>query len=191
MFDVDNDKCKKALDKYIKQTSCDTAVADAYKKFYESPPNDRDDTAWQILDRFVYTQCEFCCDAIPCGVEDMKYWTVWKDPTLELIDVTRYNAPLHFFYDNCLMYPNWSMKRSKFDIEFDSTVDVDEEVDLCDIATKWKRANDQERTALEKTLNPAMDKLSQEFGCGWRKAWEGCAYMEDHLGRLTVGDENC
>lgn len=191
MFDIDNKKCKKALKKYIKRTPCDDAVASAYKTFYNSPSNSRDDTAWQILDRFVYTQCEFCCDAIPCGVESKKYWKVWSDPDLKLIDITRYNAPVHFFYDNCGMYPNWSMKRSEFDLDFDPSTGKDENVDLCKLVTKWKRADESTRKDLEKTLNPALDKVSQNFGCGWRKAWDGCAYMEDHLGRLTVGDENC
>lgn len=119
MFDIDNKKCKYALKKYTNRTPCDTEVALAYENFYNSPAsNPVNDTAWQVLDRFVYTQCEFCCDAIPCGVEDKNYWKVWKDPELELIDVTRYNAPLHFFYDNCGMYPDWTMKRSEFDLDF-------------------------------------------------------------------------
>lgn len=79
MFDVENTKCKSSLKKYITQTSCDTVVEAAYDTFFNNEnadPEDREE-AWQILDRFVYTQCEFCCDAIPCGVEDKKYWEVW------------------------------------------------------------------------------------------------------------------
>lgn len=86
------------------------------------------------------------------------------------------------------MYPDWSMMRSKFDPEF---AGEDEEVDLCDIANKWKKSSGTERAAYENDLNPAMRVLTKQFGCGWKTAWDGCAYMEDHLGRLTEGDENC
>jgi hypothetical protein len=89
------------------------------------------------------------------------------------------------------MYPDWKMKRSEFEHDFFSQGGEDEDVNLCELVTEWKHGNDEEKKEYEKTLNPALAKVTKNFGCGWKSAWDGCAYMEDHMGRLTHGDENC
>lgn len=107
MFKIDSLECKGSLYKWAEDTPCDNVLPEQLKVYYEDNPGDtynyEKDKAGQILDRYVYTVCEQCCDCIPCTNETDTLNPIIEDDQLP-IDVYRHNCPLHWVFDVCGIY---------------------------------------------------------------------------------------
>lgn len=102
MFEIDSEDCEASIRKMAEYTPCDTKLPEFIKIYYEDNPgpeyNYAKDRAGQLLDRYVYSLCEQCCDCIPCGSEE-------ADPNTP-IEVERVNCPVHWKFDVCAIYPD-------------------------------------------------------------------------------------
>lgn len=111
MFKIDSAECKSALYTWARDTECDAVLPSVLKTYYEDNPgngyNEEKDRAGQVLDRYVYSVCEQCCDCIPCSEETNTLDPKIADEDLvDFIDVYRHNCPLHWVYDVCGVYPD-------------------------------------------------------------------------------------
>lgn len=96
------------------------------------------DEAGQMLDRYIYTLCEQCCDCIPCSKETntlVPDILSEEDPDFDkLIDVRRHNCPLHWKADVCALYPDIEYRR-------EGLPEDEEGLKVCNLTKKYVRYN--------------------------------------------------
>lgn len=96
IYNLRDDRCRKALELYAKLNPCDT-IRRAQIKTYNKPESR------VALDYFTYSICEECCDCIPRGAKPDQFRARLLNKTL--ISFRRGNCPAHAHYDVCRVWP--------------------------------------------------------------------------------------
>lgn len=187
IYDVTSLQCHSALRRYTSLNTCDHV-----RKFaVESYLDDFDDnSAREVIDYFLYSVCENCCDCLPMGRIRSDYAalllthttsnpTLWKE--------NRGNCPAHAVYDVCQVLPNVGY--------FSNEGDPNETVPpACPQLNEWLRspaASGWQTNPESEITNGTRDFLRgllQASRCSEELIWTRCYDMEESQDHLKLPD---
>ncbi len=93
------------MQKYVEANPCDVKRVKAMADLAVNP---NDDKARGVVDYFLYSVCEQCCDCVPMGANSVLYPQYLARHTAAnptLYSATRGNCPAHAEYDICMVAP--------------------------------------------------------------------------------------
>ena len=220
MYDLDHPGCKGALEMWARDTPCDDVlpqmIADYYDEMLAADEYTYEkDRAGQVLDRYVYTMCEQCCDCIPCGeATDTAVPKIADEDLSEFIEVRRHNCPLHWKADVCALYPDIEYRGPVPPTVFDAANPDAESppvgdacvtgedgaciapVRVCDLTDKYPGKDPQAKQGrinrlFDAGLEEALEYYMDAWGCSAPSVWKSCHRMEFLMGRQDPTHANC
>lgn len=186
IFDTSKDSCKHAMQEYVVANSgCDPVRAAAVPKWIAG-----DIEATKIVDYFLYSVCELCCDCIPMGVQAGDYRAlkdVHSEESPTLWDEERGNCPAHAEYDLCRVLPN---------VAYLTTVGgpAEERPPACPYLHQWlnsDRSNEWQtnpNTEIDDSTRVFLRSSLSALMCHRSAIWKKCFEMESLQDHLSVPD---
>lgn len=187
IFDTSTSSCHDALQQYVDENPCDHARKAALTSFLS---DFTDDSARSILDYFLYSVCENCCDCIPMGTTAADYDALLATHTKHqpsLWKEDRGNCPAHAVYDVCKVLPN---------VHAFASVDspVQDAPPACPALNVWLSSSAATNWAVNPETQISNDTriflrgLLEASNCKNRQIWTRCHNLEDTQGHLDLPD---
>lgn len=188
IFDTSAPGCLPKMQEYVAANSCDKKRGQAVAALTQDA-NDGD--ARSIIDYFLYSVCEQCCDCIPMGVSADRYPQYLASHTAAnptLYTPTRGNCPAHAKYDICMVAPNIT----HFAHPEDPPHPYEKELpQACPMLDKWASSpasdgwQENPLTSVEPDLEAFLFLTLEKTQCATKDIWDRCYNLEaaqDHLG---------
>lgn len=185
IFDISSDSCHQALQQYVDDNPCDSLRRDALQSYTD---DSNDESARSILDYFLYSICENCCDCIPMGRTASDYDALASSHTTDnptLWKEDRGNCPAHAVYDVCNVLPDVQSFTN-------SLASVPTAPAACPALRSWlsSPASTSWRSNPETTITDDtrifLRSLLQASNCENRLVWMRCHDLEDMQGTLDL-----
>lgn len=175
---------------YVTANPCDPVRANALSALDANPNNG---LARSILDYFLYSVCEQCCDCVPMGAsrDHALYASQHTTDSPTLYTAERGNCPAHAFYDICKILPN---------VTHFTAIDapVTWAPPACEMLEAWfgssasRNWQENPSTTLTKPLKSFLLGMLDMAKCGDKEVWEQCWDLEasqNHLGVISIQPE--
>lgn len=187
IYDTEGDDCHEALQEYVDENGkCDPVRKDALAKML-----DGDEDARMVIDYFLYSLCEQCCDCIPMGTEKSDYMKFARghstsNPTLWKED--RGNCPAHAHFDVCKVVPNVRYFAQPGDPEKRAP-------EACPLLKKWQRSDEfaewqfNPQTNIVPDLQEFLSGMLAAIDCHDFDVWGKCYDMENKQNHLELPDD--
>jgi hypothetical protein len=185
VYDLTGATCRTRLEEYVAQNPCDTRRAELVARW--------DAASIERLDYFVYALCELGCDAIPESSKAEQY-EARLNATLSgstnkseaLWNVRRGNAPAHFWYDLCLVFPNFRY----FAPPKPSWRGLKVRAPVCPELKQWIDSPDADNWVAKYDVNISpyaqlvIAEALRALQLSDEQTWKGCIPMETAQGRI-------
>ena len=168
---------------YVDLNECDHVRANAVQGWLNN-----DFGAAQVVDYFLYSVCELCCDCVPMGVSPGDYAplsTSHSDDNPTLWDAERGNCPAHAQYDLCNVLPHVTylttpngaaQSRPKACPSLNAWLNSDR-------STNWQSDPD---TSLDGDTSVFLNGALSTIGCDQASVWNQCYDMESRQNHLAI-----
>lgn len=185
IYDTENDVCHAAIQEYVDLNAhCDPIRSDALPKMLKG-----NDAAKQVIDYFLYSICEQCCDCIPMGTEKSDYMTLAHShsasaPALWAED--RGNCPAHSHFDVCKNFPHVTYFAKPGDPAREGLPKG------CDMLRDWQRGPESSewetnpKTNIVPELQDFLRGLLDAVDCADFAIWGKCYDMENKQNHLAL-----
>lgn len=193
IYDTSTSECHADLQTYIDNNECDFERRRALSVFLSPGTGNADrEKARSVLDYFLYSLCENCCDCIPMGrkIEDYdRLSEVHDDIESPLLwDEERGNCQAHAVHDVCKAFP----KITYFSQigQRDSFKRLEDGEGACVGLRKWLRSKESKgwqenpKTIVTDNVRLFLRSLLHSSKCSNKGTWQRCFDLEnkqDHL----------
>ncbi len=188
-YDTSAPSCLSAMKQYVADNPCDPMRADAVAKL-EANPDDK--AARQIVDYFLYSVCEQCCDCVPMGANKdffSQYAKAHSASSPTLYDPARGNCPAHAYYDVCKILP----KVKAF--TRGSVGNLESMPAACGLLNEWfasparKNWQDEPASNITPELRKFLNNMLEAGQCASKNIWDQCYDLESKQRHLGVPED--
>ena len=174
IYDLD-ETCLSGIQEYVDLNECDDKRRDQINN--QTPFNLR------MLDFFVYSVCEECCDCIPFGARPEEYLERKAKGGDYLISLTRGNCPVHARFDICAIWPQAK------DIVLPGIEPKLDRDPICPIIESWFQSPASQNwlttnVTIPRRIERYLKKFNRIARCRNRQVWEECAALEFAQNRI-------
>lgn len=182
IYNINTNKCKTELLKYVQWNSCDKKRSQQYKGLFgEGSKGNVKFQSMIGLDYFVYSVCEQCCDCIKKGSTLANFG---KGPKFV---ANRGNCPSHAYFDVCKVLPHIR------GITFPGgpkKPQVMKMPKVCQLLVKWMQSKDSAQwlsnhnANVPKTVQNFLNLMNKSNKCASESVWKSCVKLEKAQGRI-------
>lgn len=182
IYDSTRSDCMTAMDEYANANKhCDPIRYEAVRKLRSDPT---DVYARRVVEYFLYSVCEQCCDCIPMGISRTLVGAWVPD---------RGNCPAHAWYDICQIIPNVTHF-----VQIGNEAASDKYKNLppaCPLLTKWADSPyfngwpTNPKTVIEPNVRLFLTNTLEAINCSSKRVWDKCydlEFKQKNLGDLPI-----
>lgn len=178
-----------AMRQYVNANPCDPVRAAALDKLEANP---QDTEARQIIDYFLYSLCEQCCDCVPMGANDeffSQYQAAHSSSDPALYDPARGNCPAHAYYDVCKVLPKVTSFHKIGQAPKSGMPPA------CPLLNKWfeqpgsKNWQNDPQTDISPGLRAFLLNMLDVHECAKKQIWDVCYDLEEKQKHLGVPED--